>query len=66
MRVFITGATGFLGGYVAEACVELHSGDLCDRESLERGLKGCELILHTAAKVGDWWHEVESQKDTSI
>ena len=22
MRIFLTGATGFLGGYVAEACVE--------------------------------------------
>lgn len=83
MRIFLTGATGFLGGYVAEACVEqgfqvralvqpgwdtsalsalgiqIHEGDLCDRKSLERGLTGCDLILHTAAKVGDWgeWHE---------
>jgi len=83
MRIFLTGATGFLGGYVAEACVEqgyqvralvqpgwdtsaltgigveLHGGDLRDQESLKTGLDGCDLILHTAGKVGDWgrWNE---------
>lgn len=83
MRIFLTGATGFLGGYVAEACVErgfqvcalvqpgwdtsalsalgvqIHEGDLRDQESLARGMQGCDLILHTAAKVGDWgqWRE---------
>ncbi|HJN13784.1 MAG TPA: NAD-dependent epimerase/dehydratase family protein [Pirellulaceae bacterium] len=83
MRIFLTGATGFLGGYVAEACVEqgfqvralvqpgwdttalsaldveMHEGDLRDRESLQEGLQECDLILHTAAKVGDWgqWNE---------
>lgn len=78
MQICITGATGFLGGYVAEACVErghqvsalvqpgwdssllssigveLHNADLRDRDSLQRGLTGCDLILHVAAKVGDW------------
>jgi len=83
MRIFLTGATGFLGGYVAEACVEqgfqvralvqpgwdttalsaldveIHHGDLRNGESLEQGLRGCDLILHTAAKVADWgpWDE---------
>ena len=83
MRIFLPGATGFLGGYVAEACVEqgfqvralvqpgwdtsalseldieIHNGDLCDRASLQQGLEGCDLILHTAAKVSDWgqWDE---------
>ena len=83
MRIFLTGATGFLGGYVAEACVEqgfhvralvqpgwdttnlsaldveIYEGDLRDRESLQRGLQGRDLILHTAAKVADWgpWDE---------
>lgn len=83
MRIFLTGATGFLGGYVAEACIEqgyqvralvqsgwdssaleklgieIHPGDLCDKQSLDAGLRDCDLILHTAAKVGDWgeWNE---------
>jgi nucleoside-diphosphate-sugar epimerase len=83
MRIFLTGATGFLGGYVAEACVEqgfevcalvqpgwdtsalseldvdIHVGDLRNKESFQHILKGCDLILHTAAKVGDWgqWDE---------
>ncbi len=83
MRIFLTGATGFLGGYVAESCVEqgfqvralvqpgwdtsalealgveIRHGDLCNKPSLQDGLEGCDLILHTAAKVGDWgeWDE---------
>ncbi len=83
MRIFLTGATGFLGGYIAEACVEqgfrvhalvqpgwdttalaaldveIHVGDLRNKESFEQHLQGCDLILHTAAKVGDWgqWAE---------
>ena len=83
MRIFLTGATGFLGGYIAEACVEqghhvhalvqpgwdtsalsalnveIHEGDLRNKGSFQQCLQGCDLILHTAAKVGDWgqWNE---------
>jgi nucleoside-diphosphate-sugar epimerase len=77
-RYLITGATGFVGGHLAEACkarglavstiarphsdtgllerlgVTLHRGDLADARLLERALEGVEVVLHCAAKVGDW------------
>ncbi len=78
MQIFLTGGTGFLGGYVAEACAEqghqvralaqpccdtqllqelgaeVLCGDLCDPPSFRDSLAGCDLLIHTAAKVGDW------------
>jgi nucleoside-diphosphate-sugar epimerase len=77
-RYFITGATGFVGGHVAEACVArghtvttiarptsdtsllerlgatVHRGTLGDVSLVERALEGAEVIVHCAAKVGDW------------
>ena len=83
MRIFLTGGTGFLGAYIAEACVrqghalralvvptcdashleqlgaEIVWGDLADQKSLCKGLDGCDVLIHAAAKVGDWglWKE---------
>src|SRR5208283_2183873 len=78
MRYLITGATGFLGGHVAEACVgrghaasalaragsdttslerwgvTIHRSDLQDVDALRRAVAGAEVIVHCAAKVGDW------------
>jgi nucleoside-diphosphate-sugar epimerase len=75
---FITGATGFVGGHVAEACkghgiavrtiarptsdtalleqlgATILRGDLSDPELLRRALDGAEVVVHCAAKVGDW------------
>ncbi|HMC88151.1 MAG TPA: NAD-dependent epimerase/dehydratase family protein [Gemmataceae bacterium] len=75
---FITGATGFVGSHVAEACAAkgiairtlarpssdtalleklgatILRGELGDRELLRRGLEGAEVVVHCAAKVGDW------------
>jgi len=75
---FITGATGFVGGHVAEACkargiavrtiaratsdtsllehlgATILRGDLADPELLQPALDGAEVVVHCAAKVGDW------------
>jgi nucleoside-diphosphate-sugar epimerase len=74
----ITGATGFVGGHVAEACkgrgltvrtiarpgshtglldrlgVAVLRGDLTDREVVRAAVEGADVIVHCAAKVGDW------------
>jgi nucleoside-diphosphate-sugar epimerase len=75
---FITGATGFVGGHIAEACVgrgfgvctiarsgsdtslleklgaTIHRGDLGDAALVQRALDGVNVVVHCAAKVGDW------------
>src|SRR5207245_2495470 len=75
---FITGATGFVGGHVAEACVArgytvstiarpasdtalldrlgatVHRGDLADSGLVQRALEDVGVVVHCAAKVGDW------------
>jgi nucleoside-diphosphate-sugar epimerase len=74
----ITGATGFLGSHLAEACAArglgvralvrpgsdtalleknqatLIRGDLADPASVRTFLEGADVVLHCAAKVGDW------------
>jgi nucleoside-diphosphate-sugar epimerase len=77
-RYLITGATGFVGGHLTEACirrgftvtaivrsqsdtslldrlsVKVIPGDLADRNVLQGALEGVEVVVHCAAKVGDW------------
>ena len=74
----ITGATGFVGSHLVEACagrgwnvralvppssdtslLERHHatlirGDLTDLAAVREALQGVEVVLHCAAKVGDW------------
>jgi nucleoside-diphosphate-sugar epimerase len=74
----ITGATGFVGGHVAEACkarglavrtiarpgsdttlldrfgATVHRGDLTDRDVVRTAAEGADVVVHCAAKVGDW------------
>jgi len=78
VRYFITGATGFVGGHLAEACVarghsvstiarptsdtallyhlgaSVHQGNLSDISLVQRALEGADVVVHCAAKVGDW------------
>src|SRR5262245_61406738 len=75
---FVTGATGFVGGHVAEACAArgfavstiartgsntslleklgatIHRGDLTDANLVRRALDAVNVVVHCAAKVGDW------------
>src|SRR5262249_53014941 len=74
----ITGATGFVGGHVAQACkargldvraiarpgsdtglldrlgVSVHRGDLTDKDVVRAAVEGADVVVHCAAKVGDW------------
>ncbi len=74
----LTGATGFVGSHLAEACAargwavrslvragsdtalleqlgtELHRGDITDPDAVRKVVEGVEVVLHCAAKVGDW------------
>src|SRR5688572_12987638 len=77
-RYLITGATGFLGGHIAEASVQrgyavstiarstsdtsllekwgvtIHRGDLGDPAVVKKAVEDADVIIHCAAKVGDW------------
>jgi nucleoside-diphosphate-sugar epimerase len=77
-RFFITGATGFAGSHLAEACVrrghavitlarassdtalletlgvEIVRGDLNDEAAIRQAMQGADVVVHCAAKVGDW------------
>src|SRR5713226_5167804 len=78
MSYLITGATGFVGGHLAEACAAkgiavrtiarptsdtalleklnatILRGELGDPHLLGRALEGAVVVVHCAAKVGDW------------
>ena len=78
MRYFITGASGFVGSHLAEACVKrgdsvstlarpqsdvamleklgvaIHRGDLTESATIPPALAGADVVVHCAAKVGDW------------
>jgi nucleoside-diphosphate-sugar epimerase len=77
-RYLITGATGFIGGHIAEAFVErgwpvaaivrttsdtaflkqlgvtLFAGELSDPKLVAQAMNEVDVVVHTAAKVGDW------------
>ncbi|HWB57757.1 MAG TPA: NAD-dependent epimerase/dehydratase family protein, partial [Gaiellaceae bacterium] len=55
MKVYVSGATGFVGGHVArelrESGAEVRDDrvDLLDRDGLARAVEGCEAVFHVAA-----------------
>src|SRR5262249_61427162 len=77
-RYLITGATGFVGSHLAEACVKrghavstiaratsdtsrldqlgitIHRGDLKDEAVVRHAGEGADVVVHCAAKGGDW------------
>ncbi len=51
--------------WLADAGVEVLSGDMTDAESLSRACQGVTVVVHCAAKVGDWG-PVEDYRDVNV
>lgn len=50
--------------FLKQIGVELVTGDLADRASLERAMQGISVVYHAAAKVGDWGTKQEFERET--
>lgn len=50
-------------GLLRKLGAQLAIGDLNDQPSIERGMKGADVVFHVAAKVTDWGSWAEFQRD---
>jgi nucleoside-diphosphate-sugar epimerase len=48
--------------WLGEADVDVHWGDVRDRESLEAAVSGVDRVLHCAARTGPWGPDAEFQR----
>jgi nucleoside-diphosphate-sugar epimerase len=48
--------------FVESLGVQVIRGDLTDADSLRRAAEGCDVVIHCAAKVGDWGHVDDYRK----
>jgi nucleoside-diphosphate-sugar epimerase len=77
-KYLLTGATGFVGSHLAQACqrrglaavtiarrtsdlrwpkqfgCEIVEGDMTDPATIRKAMEGVGVVVHSAAKVGDW------------
>lgn len=66
MKALVTGASGFLGNALARRLkargfsrseavgVDWVKGDVADAAAIKAAVKGCDVVFHTAARVGLW------------
>ena len=57
--------------HLADCGVEFVTGDICDRERLAATAKGCDAIVHTAARAGIWgepadYHRINVEGTRSV
>lgn len=88
-KYLITGATGFVGSHIAEACQARHistvtiarassdlrwpkqfgceiiEGDINDPPTIRKAMEGVNVVIHVAAKVGDWGR-VEEYRQVNV
>lgn len=88
-KYLITGATGFVGSHLAEACqkrgiptvtiarstsdlrwpqqfgCQVIQGDITDPEAIRNAMEGVNVVIHSAAKVGDWG-PVEDYREVNV
>jgi len=74
-KIILTGGSGFLGKRVLNKLVSLGADpdrifiprsseyNLCDKQACESVVKGADIVIHLAAKVGGLWSHVNRQAD---